>query len=42
MNLVLTDTVEVNTKKNSKTEIGTIMLKGENISLIRGLEIRAY
>jgi small nuclear ribonucleoprotein E len=38
MNLVIDDCVEINTKKNISNLIGRIMLKGDNISLIRPIE----
>lgn len=38
MNLVMEDSEEVNTKKGTRTHIGRIMLKGDNISLIRPIE----
>lgn len=38
MNLVLEDCEEINTKKGTRSYLGTMMLKGENISLIRGLD----
>jgi small nuclear ribonucleoprotein E len=38
MNLVLDETIEYNTKKGTKHDIGRIMLKGDNISLIRPVE----
>lgn len=34
MNTVLDDAVEVNTKKGTHRDIGRIILKGDNISLI--------
>ncbi|RKP05406.1 putative small nuclear ribonucleo protein [Thamnocephalis sphaerospora] len=37
MNVVLDDAVEVNTKKQSRKEIGRILLKGDNITLIQPL-----
>lgn len=38
MNLVLEDASEVNLKTNSKRPVGTILLKGENITLIMNTE----
>jgi small nuclear ribonucleoprotein E len=38
MNLVLDDTYEYNTKKGTRQDIGRIMLKGDNISLIRPVD----
>jgi len=38
MNLVLDEADEINTKKNTKTFIGRIMLKGDNITLLRPVE----
>jgi small nuclear ribonucleoprotein E len=38
MNLVLDETEEINVKKNTKTNIGRILLKGDNITLIRPAE----
>lgn len=38
MNLVLDDTVEVNYKKNTRRELGRILLKGDNITLVSSLE----
>ena len=35
MNMVLEDAEEVNTKKNTRRAIGRIMLKGENVTLMR-------
>jgi len=41
MNLVLDDTVEVNYKKNTRRELGRILLKGDNITLVSALETTA-
>ncbi|EDK31351.2 small nuclear ribonucleoprotein (macronuclear) [Tetrahymena thermophila SB210] len=38
MNMVLDETSEVDCKTNQKREIGRILLKGENITLIRNLD----
>lgn len=38
MNLVMEDCEEVNVKRNIRSYIGRIMLKGDNISLIRPIE----
>jgi small nuclear ribonucleoprotein E len=38
MNLVLDDVEEYNTKKGTKSKIGRILMKGDNISLIRPVE----
>jgi small nuclear ribonucleoprotein E len=38
MNLVMDDCEEEYTKKGTRTYIGRIMLKGDNISLIRAIE----
>ncbi|RNA06971.1 putative small nuclear ribonucleo E [Brachionus plicatilis] len=35
MNLVLDDACEVHLKKNTRTNLGRILLKGDNISLIQ-------
>ena len=34
MNLVLGDAVEISTKKGTRNEVGRILLKGDNITLI--------
>jgi small nuclear ribonucleoprotein E len=34
MNLVLDDATEVNMKKDSRKQIGRILLKGDNIALV--------
>lgn len=34
MNVVLDDAVEINLKKKSRTPLGRILLKGENITLV--------
>ena len=41
MNLVRDDTVEVNYKKNTRRELGRILLKGDNITLVSALETTA-
>jgi small nuclear ribonucleoprotein E len=38
MNLVMEECVEYNLKKGTRAEIGRIMLKGDNISLIKPVE----
>ena len=38
MNLVLDDATEVHMKKNSKVNLGRIMLKGDNITLIQQVQ----
>ena len=38
MNLVIDDCEESNSKKGTKVNIGSIMLKGDNISLVRAVE----
>lgn len=38
MNLVMEDCEEVNTKKGTRSYLGRIMLKGDNVSLIRAIE----
>jgi len=38
MNLVLDEAEEVHVKKGTKSFIGRIMLKGDNITLIRPVE----
>jgi len=38
MNLVLEDSEEFNVKKGTRSHIGRIMLKGDNISLVRAAE----
>lgn len=35
MNIVLDDTTEVNVKSKATKQIGKIMLKGENVTLVR-------
>ncbi|EGV63005.1 hypothetical protein PSN45_004725 [Yamadazyma tenuis] len=39
MNIVLDDAIEVSTKDGSKEDLGRIMLKGDNITLISSLEL---
>ncbi len=38
MNMVLNETVEINKKKGTKISHGKIMLKGDNITLIRAIQ----
>ncbi|CAG9333754.1 unnamed protein product [Blepharisma stoltei] len=38
MNLVLDDAVEVSVKRNSRRPIGRIMLKGDNLALVRNTQ----
>ncbi|KAI8877185.1 small nuclear ribonucleoprotein-like protein E [Backusella circina FSU 941] len=38
MNLVLEDATEVDTKNNSRIPVGRLLLKGDNITLIQGVE----
>ena len=38
MNLVLEQTVEIDTKKKSETKLGRILLKGDTICLVRLLD----
>ena len=38
MNLVMDDAAEVHLKKRTRKEIGRIMLKGDNISLIQSAD----
>jgi small nuclear ribonucleoprotein E len=40
MNLVLDDAAEVHLKKRTRKEVGRIMLKGDNITLIQSTEAR--
>lgn len=35
MNIVLEDTIEMNNRTNFKRKVGTILLKGENVTLIQ-------
>ena len=37
MNMVLEDTEEVNYKNDTRTYLGRIMLKGDNITLVRAI-----
>jgi len=39
MNLVIDDAVEVHTKKDKQRELGRILLKGENVTLIAQAEV---
>lgn len=39
MNVVIDDAVEVSTEDGSKEELGRILLKGDNITLISSLEV---
>uniref|UniRef100_A0A060T3V3 Small nuclear ribonucleoprotein E n=1 Tax=Blastobotrys adeninivorans TaxID=409370 RepID=A0A060T3V3_BLAAD len=38
MNLVVDEAVEVNVKKDTRRELGRILLKGDNITLVSHLE----
>ncbi|VVT51836.1 uncharacterized protein SAPINGB_P003229 [Magnusiomyces paraingens] len=38
MNVVIENTVEVNYKKNTRRELGRVLLKGDNITLVSSLE----
>ncbi|KAI8643441.1 small nuclear ribonucleoprotein-like protein E [Parasitella parasitica] len=38
MNLVLENAEEVDTKNNTRLKVGRLMLKGDNITLIQGVE----
>lgn len=35
MNMVLDDAVEIDSKKNIRTEVGRILLKGDSITLLQ-------
>jgi small nuclear ribonucleoprotein E len=37
MNIVLDDAFETSTKKDTRTSLGRILLKGENITLIQNV-----
>jgi len=39
MNLVIDDAVEVNLKKDKRRQLGRILLKGENVTLIAQAEV---
>merc|ERR1719481_1327565 len=39
MNLVLDEAVEVHMKTGKRKTLGRIMLKGDNITLLQGLEV---
>lgn len=39
MNVVIDDAMEVNTNDGSKEELGRILLKGDNITLISSLDV---
>ncbi|KAK6458326.1 uncharacterized protein RJT20DRAFT_30809 [Scheffersomyces xylosifermentans] len=39
MNIVIDDAVEISTKDGSKEELGRILLKGDNITLISSLDV---
>ncbi|CUM50188.1 LSM domain-containing protein [Debaryomyces fabryi] len=39
MNVVIDDAIEVNTDDGSKEELGRILLKGDNITLISSLDV---
>ncbi|KAG0364793.1 hypothetical protein BGZ54_007159 [Gamsiella multidivaricata] len=41
MNLVLDNAVEVNIKKSTRKEVGRILLKGDNITLIQSVSAPA-
>lgn len=38
MNLVLDETVEISIKKESRTELGRLLLKGDSITLITAIK----
>lgn len=38
MNMVLEDAVEIDSKKNARTEVGRILLKGDAITLIQAAQ----
>ncbi|KAL7317277.1 hypothetical protein PS15m_003657 [Mucor circinelloides] len=38
MNLVLDSAEEIDTKNNTRLKVGRLMLKGDNITLIQGVE----
>ncbi|KAI8971692.1 small nuclear ribonucleoprotein-like protein E [Mycotypha africana] len=38
MNLVLDDSEEVDVKNNTRVKVGRLLLKGDNITLIQGVE----
>jgi small nuclear ribonucleoprotein E len=38
MNLVIDDAVEIHTKKGQRRQLGRILLKGENVTLIAQAE----
>lgn len=35
MNMVIDEAVEIDSKKNSRTEVGRLMLKGDSITLLQ-------
>jgi len=39
MNLVIDDAVEVHLKKDTRRQLGRILLKGENVTLIAQAEV---
>jgi small nuclear ribonucleoprotein E len=39
MNLVIDDAVEIQTKKDQRRQLGRILLKGENVTLIAQAEV---
>jgi small nuclear ribonucleoprotein E len=39
MNLVIDDAVEIHTKKDQRRQLGRILLKGENVTLIAQAEV---
>ena len=41
MNLVLEDAAEIHLKRQTKKEVGRIMLKGDNITLIQSCDGRS-
>ena len=40
MNLVIDDAVEIHTKKDKQRQLGRILLKAENVTLISQMEFR--
>merc|ERR1712226_979436 len=41
MNIVIDNVLEINFKKDTKQDLGMILLKGDCVSLIRGLNLKA-
>lgn len=41
MNIVLDEAEEVNIKTQHRNKVGRIMLKGDNITLIQGIELQS-